>query len=113
LIDGELVAGWRGVDGTDAEKRRGRKRDGRCPFLRQITESAVRASLQLDVQVEALDRGGASIRDRYPELVTIDLLVAEEFVAVRLAARESGGANRNSRRPAVEAEASSVQVVTV
>src|SRR6185503_5537294 len=113
LIDGELVAGRRAVDGADAEKWRGRKRDRGCPFLREVAEAAVRTSLQLDLQVEALDRGGASIRDRDTELVTIDLLVAKEFVAVRFAVRETRGADRNSRRAALEAEASSVQVVTV
>src|SRR5262245_50328355 len=113
LIGAQLIAGCRRVDRTGAEQRRRRQRNRRRPLLWQIAESAVRASLQLDVQVEVLDCDGASIRDRDAKLVAIDLLIAEKLVAVRFAAWESRGAERNARRAALEAEASAVQVVPV
>ncbi len=45
--------------------------------------------------------------------MAVDLLLAEELVAMSLAAREHCGAERDACRAAVEAEARAVQVVAV
>src|SRR5690606_9863015 len=83
------------------------------PRLRRVAEPEIGAALQAHRQVERPDTGRARVRQLDLERAAVDLLLAEELVAVDLASREHGRAERRAGRPGLEPELLAIEVVAV
>src|SRR5690606_9051170 len=86
---------------------------GPGPVLRQVADTDIGAALQLHVEVELARIPGVAIRDLDCEIVPVDFLLAEELVAVDLAARKPRRGKLHAVRAAFETETLTIEVIAV